>query len=76
MSDPKIQFFNYLQKVVQPQVTKDNLVLNSFVLANTRWLEIHWKEGYTIQDFNDNHVLFQEDQHKEYIRKIFEEILN
>ena len=75
LSDPKIQFFNYLRNIVQPQVTKDNLVLNSFVLSNTRWLEIHWKESYSIHDFNNSHVLFQEDQYNEYIRILFSMIL-
>lgn len=75
LSDPKIQFFNYLKNIVQPQVIKDNLALNSFVLSNTRWLEVHWKESYSIHDFNNNHVLFQEDQYNEYIRILFSMIL-
>lgn len=72
MSDPKIQFFNYLRDVVQPQVSNEQLILNSFVISNTRLLEINWKEDYSIKDFNNNHVLFQEDQNNEYIRMIIE----
>ena len=61
MSDPKIQFFKYLKDIVQPQVVNERLILNSFVVSNSKWLEINWKEDKSIQDFNDNHVLFQEE---------------
>ncbi len=75
MSDPKIQFFKYLKDIVQPQVVNERLILNSFVVSNSKWLEINWKEDKSIQDFNDNHVLFQEDQHKDYIRLLIEMIV-
>lgn len=67
ITDPKIQFHKYLAEKVQPQVADENLVLNSFIISNTKWLEVNWKESLSIDDFNANNVLFQEDQRSDYI---------
>jgi hypothetical protein len=75
ITDPKIQFFNYLTAVVQPQVDDNNLVLNSFIISNTKWLEVNWKEDLEIFDFNQNHVYFQEEQKEVYVLKMIKEIL-
>jgi hypothetical protein len=76
IKDPKIQFYKYLSEKVQPQVIKENLVLNSFIISNTKLLEVHWKDTLEIKDFNENHVYFQEEQRKEYIRNMIEMLLN
>jgi hypothetical protein len=75
INDPKIQFFNYLNDKVQPQVAGENLILNSFIISNTKWIEVNWKDSLTIGDFNENHVYFQEDQSAEYIDKLVDKIL-
>ncbi|MFY8069524.1 MAG: hypothetical protein ACOVMG_05460, partial [Flavobacterium sp.] len=75
ISDPKIQFFNYLAEKVQPQVEAENLILNSFIISNTKWLEVNWKEQLTINDFNNHHVYFQEDQNSDYVIKLIEEVI-
>lgn len=75
ISDPKIQFFKYLAEKVQPQINKENLIVNSFIISNTKWIEINWKEQLSIADFNENNTLFQEDQKSDYIRLLFEKIL-
>ena len=74
ISDPKIQFYKYLNEKVQPQVIGENLVLNSFIISNTKWIEVNWKESLTIQDFNENHVYFQEDQNNNYVTQIIDSI--
>ena len=76
INDPKIQFYKYLEDKVQAQVDSEGLLLNSFIISNTKWLEINWKEEKSIKDFNDNNVLFQEDQQSEYIKLLIERILN
>ena len=76
INDPKIQFFNYLSEKVQPQVIKENLILNSFIISNTKLLEVNWKDTLSMTDFNDNHVYFLEEQRSNYIGKMFERILN
>ena len=75
ITDAKIQFYKYLEDKVQPQVAAEKLVLNSFIISNTKWLEVNWKDDLTIQDFNDNHVLFQEDQRGEYVEVMVREII-
>ena len=70
ITDPKIQFYKYLSEKVQPQIEGENIILNSFIVSNTKWLEVNWKESLTINDFNKNHVFFQEDQKVDYINKL------
>ena len=76
ITDPKIQFYKYLHDKVQPQVTGEQLFLNSFIISNTKWLEVNWKESLTISDFNDQHVYFQEDQNTDYVELMIEGIVN
>jgi hypothetical protein len=49
-------------------------VLNSFIISNTKWIEVNWKDNLTVQDFNKNHVYFQEDQTTDYIKIMLQEI--
>jgi hypothetical protein len=74
ITDPKIQFYKYLNDKVQPQVAGEHLILNSFIISNTKWLEVNWKESLTISDFNEQHVFFQEDQKSDYIALILNQI--
>jgi hypothetical protein len=76
INDPKIQFYKYLSEQVQSQVIKENLILNSFIISNTKLLEVNWKDTLSMTDFNDNHVYFQEEQRSEYVVKMIEVILN
>jgi hypothetical protein len=76
INDPKIQFHKYLADKVQPQVKGENLELNSFIISNTKWIEVNWKDSLSIDDFNKQHVYFQEDQANQYIEKMVEEILD
>jgi hypothetical protein len=75
INDPKIQFFNYLNDKVQPQVASENLILNSFIISNTKWIEVNWKDSLTIEEFNENHVFFQEDQNSSYVSLMLNKIL-
>ena len=75
ISDPKIQFFKYLSEKVQPQVANENLILNSFIISNTKWIEVNWKGNLEIFDFNENHVLFQEEQRKDYIQFMIDRVI-
>lgn len=75
INDPKIQFYKYLAEKVQHQVVNENLILNSFIISNTKLLEVSWKDRLTIDDFNKNHVFFQEEQNQNYIQMMLGEIL-
>lgn len=75
ITDSKIQFYKYLSEKVQPQVDKENIILNSFIISNTKWLEVNWKDSLTLEDFNNEHVFFQEDQNQDYIVKMILEVI-
>jgi len=75
IKDAKIQFFKYLLEIVQPQVINEQLILNSFIVSNTKLLEINWRGELSISDFNKHHVLFQEEQNREYIQMLVDDIL-
>jgi len=74
ITDPKIQFYKYLHDKVQPQLFGEKLYLNSFIVSNTKWLEVNWKGTLSLEDFNKHHVYFQEEQ-TEYVEAILKEIV-
>lgn len=75
IKDAKIQFYKYLSDKVQPQVSSENLILNSFILSNTKFLDVNWKDELSIDDFNQHNVLFQEEQGREYIQLMVDKIV-
>lgn len=70
LNDSKIQFHKVLKDKIQPQVDKDNVHLDSYIISNTRLKDINWADGIDKLDFNKNNVLFQIEQRKEYISHI------
>lgn len=70
ISDPKIQFHKVLREKIQPQVTAAKIELDSFIISNTSFLEVQWKEDLSIADFNRENVYFQKENHQDYIEKI------
>jgi hypothetical protein len=60
--DPKISFHRAIRDI-EARLGSDNLVLNSFILSNTRLQDIRWREeGWTARTFADEcHVLFPSD---------------
>lgn len=75
MQDKKIQFYSYLKDQVQSQVTAEKLFLNSFIVSNTKRLEINWAGNIDEKEFNTNNVYFQQEQKHNYIAEIIREIL-
>jgi len=70
INDPKIQFHKVLKERVQPQVAEAGIILDSFIVSNTSFLEVQWKDQLTIDDFNKNHVYFQKENVDNYIESI------
>ncbi|MEI7676197.1 MAG: DEAD/DEAH box helicase family protein [Bacteroidales bacterium] len=75
IKDAKIQFYKYLSEKVQPQVIGESLILNSFILSNTKFLDVNWKDELSMENFNQNNVLFQEEQNREYIHLMVDKIV-
>ncbi len=75
IKDSKIQFHHVLKNEIEPQVINEGIHLNSFVISNTKFLEVHWRGEYTIDDFHNENVYFQYEEHETYIGKIIETII-
>ena len=70
INDPKIQFHKVLKDKIQPQVAAANIELDSFIVSNTSFLEVQWKEQLEIEDFNNVNVYFQKENSSTYIDRI------
>ncbi|WP_286856439.1 MULTISPECIES: DEAD/DEAH box helicase family protein [Sphingobacterium] len=70
ISDPKIQFHKVLKEKIQPQVANAEIELDSFIVSNTSFLEVQWKDTLGIEDFNKAHVYFQKENANSYIASI------
>jgi len=70
INDPKIQFHKVLKEKIQPQVAAANIELDSFIISNTSYLEVQWKDSLEIEDFNENNVYFQKENASSYIQNI------
>lgn len=70
INDPKIQFHKVLKEKIQPQVASAGIELDSYIVSNTSYLELNWKDGLSIDDFNKNNVYFQKENAMIYILDI------
>ena len=74
LSDAKIQFHKLIKEKIQPQVASENVELSSFIISNTKYFELHWKEETSIEEFHSNNVYFQYEDKETYIGKILEKM--
>lgn len=70
IDDPKIQFHKYLKEKIQPQVENSGILLDSYIVSNTSYLEVQWKGTMTVSDFNRENVYFQRENAVDYVRMI------
>lgn len=70
INDPKIQFHKVLKNEIQPQVKASGIELDSFIVSNSSFLEVNWKDELTIDDFNKENVFFQKENAESYIESI------
>lgn len=68
----KIEFHRVI-KDIQARLVNDNVVLNSFIVTPTRFGKLNW--GKTIQELEDMHVLFMEDQRDTYVASIIQRMV-
>ena len=72
MNDPKIQFHKVIKEKIQPQVESQGIVLDSYIVSNTSYLEVNWKDNFEIKDFNAQNVYFQKENAATYIESILD----
>lgn len=70
INDPKIQFHKVIKEKIQPQVQSQGIILDSYVVSNTSYLEVNWKDNLEIEDFNVQNVYFQKENALTYIESI------
>ncbi|WP_417247418.1 DEAD/DEAH box helicase [Celeribacter sp.] len=69
----KIEFHQVI-KDIQARLGSDDVVLNSFIVTPTRFGKLNW--GKTIQELEDMHVLFMDDQRDDYVSKMVSKMLS
>ena len=68
LEHPKIQLFKTLKEEVEPTLNDPDISLDSYIISNTPYNEIHlWGDR---PKFLENHVLFDYDE--EYVKTLFE----
>ena len=68
--DPKIRFHRTI-KEIESRLGDSNVVLNSFVIANTPFQQVRWwTEDMSKEQFKNSHVLFQADDRATYIKQL------
>ena len=68
--DPKIRFHQTI-KSLEAQLGDPDVILNSFIVSNTRLSEVAWwNGGMTNKDFEARHVLFRREDQSTYIEKL------
>jgi hypothetical protein len=73
MQDPKIQLYNQL-KVIENLLGDADIILDSYIISNTPFNQVDWWSSKNNKDdFDKNHVLFQNDS--SYIDILFKNIL-
>ncbi len=70
--DPKIAFYKTIKSIEDDLRSQDSMVtLNSFIVSNTRFSEVGWWDGgMTKEQFEERHVLFQQEDKDTYIEKM------
>jgi hypothetical protein len=68
LDHPKIQLFKTLKEEVEPTLNDPDISLDSYIISNTPYREIHlWGDR---PKFLENHVLFDYDE--EYVKTLFD----
>ncbi len=74
LRDPKIQLFNLLKSEVEPSLQDADIILDSYIISNTRFEDVGWWSGNNERDFFENHVIFQDNA--SHIDQLFKNILS
>lgn len=68
--DPKIRFYRTI-KELENRLGDSKIVLNSFIVSNTRFQQVRWwTEDLSKGEFTKRHVLFQKDDRDTYIKAL------
>ena len=69
-NDPKIRFYRTI-KELEARLGDPNVILNSFIIANTPFQQVRWwTDDLSKDQFTRCHVLFQKDDRDTYIQRL------
>jgi hypothetical protein len=71
--DPKISFHETI-KEIEERLGDPQITLNSFIISNTSYEEVSFW-GYSKEEFEDRHVLFQKEDRHTYVKAMLDRIL-
>lgn len=74
LDHPKVRFWRTV-KELERRLGDPKVTLSSFILSVTRFADVSWAGHKTIQDFENEHVLFPFDDGRIYVRDMFERVL-
>lgn len=70
--DPKIRFYQTIKERQKSLESKsEEVILNSFIISVTPYNDLNWRGDHSKNEFEEHHVLFQEDG-IQYIEKMFD----
>lgn len=74
--NPKIKFYKTLKEDIEPRLNEPNIILNSFIVTPTKLAELtFWRDGKTLEEFENHNVYFQKDDSLHYIKKILDKLI-
>lgn len=60
IDDPKVRLYQRIRQL-QHELGDTDVVLNSFLISNTPYIEIPWRGSLSKTEFNQQHIFFQDD---------------
>jgi hypothetical protein len=75
-NDPKIRFYQTI-KELEARLGDPNVILNSFIIANTPFQQVRWwTDDLSKDQFTRSHVLFQKDDRDTYIQRLMTAVVS
>lgn len=75
MDDPKLNLHLTLGETIEPRLEDPGVALDAYIISNTKFDQVDWWTEKGMQEFNDRHVYFQQDQ-RNYIELMFSDIIS
>lgn len=76
LNSPKIQLHRIIRDEIEPRLNDPEMILNSFIVSNSPYQAIsHWSGAETLNQCNEQHLFFQNEQSEVYIARMINKII-
>lgn len=76
LNSPKIQLHRIIRDEIEPRLNDPEMILNSFIVSNSPYQAIsHWSGAETLNQCNEEHLFFQNEQSEVYIGRMINKII-